>query len=430
VSEIVLSKGALGAPVGLEDRGVRETIAVGGLTVLARARGQEARWTGATNGDGVAEVSLEIEGIAAGDPVDLEVRAEGDPAPLAAGRAAWRDVNWATPEAGADRDALAAVRPTSQRGPIMLDVVIEGGRLVPGFTTPVFVRATPPPGISPGGLTIAVTPEPGLRPEKETVTTCDNGWAEIPVVAEAHVTGAGFRASAREGQTGEWFGGLPVAPGAFFVSAPRLVEENRAVPVVLVAPNPRTVVYAELDDDTGRILAVALPVERQLDAGDAVPRARFTLPPLAAGAYWLVVSGEPRGAEHLGGAAIARPVLVGNAPGMNVQDACSAGPWLAKRRVAGFPRWLALDGMHERSAKNRTKHRLGLIIGLVALIAAGILEVLLLVAASREARIAFQLAELDEDANAAKPPGGGLAIALCLAILGFALLSVLMVMKG
>ena len=74
-------------------------------------------------------------------------------------------------------------------------------------------------------------------------------------------------------------------------------------------------------------------------------------------------------------------------------------------------------------------------IGLVSLLAAGIIETLLLVAASREARVAMQLAELDEDDPAAakvtaRPPGGGVVMAVLVAVLGLALLAVLLVAKG
>ena len=68
------------------------------------------------------------------------------------------------------------------------------------------------------------------------------------------------------------------------------------------------------------------------------------------------------------------------------------------------------------------------------MLAAGILETLLLAAASREARITLQLAELDDDASAtkvtARSPGGGLVVAVLTAVLGLALLAVLLVAKG
>ncbi|MDB5212489.1 MAG: hypothetical protein JWO86_416 [Myxococcaceae bacterium] len=449
----------------VDDRGVKETVPVGALTVIARSKGHEARWSGASNGDGVAEVALEMEGLAFGDPIELEVRAKDEKAPLAAGMATWG-------EPKAERSTTTAnggyARPTVRNGIVGLDVVIEGERLIAGFPTSVWVHATTPPGIASVGLPMEADPEPGLLASKEKTTTCGAGWAEVAMTAQAHVTGSAFmayrprgagagaeaeagagaeaNASADAGAdagrgggggtrmpVGRWFGALPVAAGAFFISVPRALEANKAETAVLIAPNPRDVVYAELDDTRGRVVAGALAVVTE--KGEPTPRARFELPPLAAGVYWLVVSGEPRGAEHMAGAAVSRTIVVGDVPGVDVHDACSLGPWVAQRPATGFPRWIALDGLPVRSAENRSRHLIGLLIGVLSLLAAGILETLLLVAASREARVSLQLAELDEDDPSAakvtaKTPGGGLVVAVLIVVMGLALLAVLLIAKG
>ena len=416
----------------IEDRGVRETIAMRDLTVIARSKGQESRWTGSSNADGIAEAVLAIPGLVPGDPVELEVHVAGEAQPLAQGLVDWQSPTW-----GRDAPGAAAARPSKRDGAIGIDVLVEGERLVVGFDMPIWAHVTSS-GIDPSRVTLHATPEAGLRLEKEDPKIGCDGWAELEAVAEGHVVGLQIEARAPDGKKGVWFGALPVAPGAFFVGAPRHVPEGKAETVVLVAPNPRNVVYAEVDDERGRVFAAALPLA--VEPGDPVPRARFEMPPLASGLHWIVVSGEPRGAERLAGAAIAKPFLVGDAPdslGERVRpgEACSIGPWLAKRPATGFPRWLALDGMATRGASNRASHRLGLFIGLVSLLAAAVLEVLLLTAASREARAAMLLAELDEpEADrrrvVAKPPGGSLAIAILVAMLGFALLGALMVAKG
>jgi hypothetical protein len=428
-----------GAPVPLawqvltyvEDRGVRETIAIRDLTVIARSKGKESRWTGSSNADGIAEASLALPDLAPNDPVEIEVRAAGDPQPLASGLVEWKRPTWARePDAGGER---AAARPSKREGPIAIDVLVEGERLVVGFDTPLWAHVVTP-GIDPSRVSLHVTPEAGLRVEKENPKVACDGWAEVAAVAEGHVVGIQIDARAPDNRKGVWFGALPVAPGAFFVGAPRFVPEGKAETAVLVAPNPRDVVYAEVDDERGRVFAAALPLA--VEPGDPVPRARFQMPPLAPGLHWIVVSGEPRGAERLAGAAIAKPFLVGGAPGVRPDEACSIGPLLAQRPpVSGFPRWLAVDGMATRGAANRASHRLGLFIGVASLLAAAVLEVLLLTAASREARAAMLLADLDEPEAerarvTAKPPGGGLAIALLVAVLGFALLAALLFVKG
>ncbi len=403
----------------LEDRGVRETIAVPGLSVVARGNGQEARWTGASNADGVAEAVLAFDADP-GDAIDLDVRAAADPEPLAAGRA---EIHRAATREDEPRGAL---RPTKREGAIGLEVVVEGERLVTGFPTPIWVRVAPPLGVSPESIALAAEPEPGLSIDSVAKAPCENGWAEIDATALGHVVGIGVTATSKTSDAkGSWYGVLPVAAGAFQPSMERTVAAGKPFTAVLIAPNPRSVVYAEVDDLTGRAAAAALDVK--VEPGDPTPRARFDVPPLAEGLHWLVVSGEPRGGEKLGGATIAKPFMVSG----EAKPACVVGPMLAQRPAPGFSRWIAVDGFPQRNSKNRTKHRLGMLIALVSLVSAAVLEILLLSAAAREARIALQLAELEDDQEVtATPPGGGLAVGLLVAILGFALLAALLVMKS
>jgi hypothetical protein len=358
------------------------------------------------------------------------VDAEGEPLPLATGM-----VEWTTPplwgRERADDGSRAVARPSKREGTLPIDVLVEGERLVVGFDTTLWVHVAERGGAA-SHVAIEVSPEPGLVVDRSPKVQCD-GFAELTATAQAHVVGMEITAKADDGaKRGVWFGALPVAPGAFFVGHPRFVPEGRAETAVLVAPNPRKVVYAEIDDEHGRVFAAALPVTSE--PGDGVPRARLDMPVLARGLHWIVVSGEPRGAERMTGATIAKPFLVGGDAAVRPDEPCSLGPWLARRPAAGFPRWLAVDGMATRGASNRARHRAGMLIGLVSLFAAAVLEVLLLTAASREARAALLLAELDAAAPAdritAKAPGGGIAVALLVALLGFALLAALMIAKG
>jgi hypothetical protein len=423
----------------LEERGVRETVPMNGLTVTARTKdGAEAHWSGASNGDGVAEASLALPGLDPAAPLGIEVALAGEPTPLGIGIA---DLRLPPSEAwgrGARSEDRGAVRPSKREGGLALDVLVEEDRLVVGFETPVWLHVVAA-GLDPTKVTLAVVPEPGLEVAGGSPhfgANCD-GWTEMPAMAQAHVVGLDVAATAPDGRSGVWFGALPVAPGAFFIGMPRVVAAGKSETAVLVAPNPRRFAYAEIDDESGRVFAAALPVA--VEAGDPTPRARLAIPPLASGLHWLVVSGEPRGAERLTGAAIAKPFLVGTEPGIDTNAACRVGPWLARRAAAGFPRRLAFDGIATRGAPNRARHRIGLFLGLVALLAAAVLEVLLLVSAAREARAAMLLAELDAGDGAgeleaervtARTPGGSLAVGLLVAVLGFALLAALLVTKG
>lgn len=412
-----------------EKQRVPETVALANLTVIARAGSKEARWTGSSNEDGIAEVALAFDGEQLPSPVHIEVLREGEPEPLAVGTfTAERRRDWA---AGLDPKGTApSVRPAKRDGDIGLEVHLEDGRLAVGFPSPVWVRAEP-------AARLELAPEPGLDIVRQrTCGGASEGWSLLEVRALAHVVGLGIEARDMNDASrhGTWFGGLPVAAGAFAVELPRSIPEGRASTVEIIAPNPRSVAYAEIDDHEGRVIAEILRPAVKSGERDQVPRATLRIPPLARGLHWLVVSGEPRGAESLLGAAIAKPFLVGDD---EPADECRLGPRLAQSAKAeGFPRVLALDGMATRGEKNRARHRTGLFIGLLALFAAAALEVLLLTAASREARAVLLLAELDADgqrpkaAITARPPGGNLAVALLLAVLGFALLAVLLFMKA
>jgi hypothetical protein len=404
----------------LEDRSVRETIAVADLTVIARSKDRESRWTGSSNADGIAEASLGLVGLGDDDVVEVEVLAASEPEPLARGRIALRDLRGPSlPEA-----QHPSVRPSKREGTIAIDVLVEGERLPVGFEIPLWIRVGTR---EPSQTKLELEPEGGLRvaTTEAPKAGCDGFW-KVSAAAEGLVAGLGIDAKDASGGHGSWFGAIPVAPGAFFIDLPRFVPSRKEESVVLVAPNPRTVVYAEINDTHGRVFAVALPLAATDE--DPVPRARLTMPPLAPGLHWIVASGEPRGAERMAGASIAKPFVVGTSPVPAIE--CALGPWLAEHPAPGFPRTLALDGMTTRGATNRARHRIGLFIGLVSLLSAAALEILLLTAAAREAKTL--LADVDEsnDRVTVKTPGGNLTIALLIAILGFALLAVLLVARG
>lgn len=421
----------------VDDRGVRETVAIGGLeAVLRTGDGREARWSGATNEDGIAEMGFALEGLSGDRPPDLEltVRAPGDPEPLVAGRARWEPSPAQRPVAHAP-----AVRPTKRRGPVDLDVLVEGERLVTGDDSNVWIRATLPEGVAPEQVRLELSPEPGLELGATRGTLCPTttraSFAPAKMRAVGHVTGVGIKALRGEEVVGEWFGALPVAAGAFHADLPRATEAGRPFEVRIVAPNPRTVAYAEVQDERGRVAAAALAVK---GAAGEIPHAMFHVPPLAPGLHWLAVSGEPRGAETRAGAAMAWPFLVGQAPGVSPTLACSVGPYLLEHPAGAFPRWTALDGLPARHAKNRRRHAAGLAIALVSLLAAAVLEALLLTASAREAKaVMAEAARVAEDVEpgasvvlTSRTPGGSLAVALLLAVLGFALLAALIVAKG
>jgi hypothetical protein len=153
---------------------------------------------------------------------------------------------------------------------------------------------------------------------------------------------------------------------------------------------------------------------------------------LREGIYWLVVAGDPRGAESLGGATVARPFAVTSAPG----DPCELGPRLAL--LAGKPhrRWIALDGFASRRGRIHQRHALGLTIAFSSLLIAATLELILVLGGARAPREDLTRALKDLGEAEAVPQvtrrttAGSVAIGILVALLGFALLAALLLWRG
>ncbi|MEZ4260774.1 MAG: hypothetical protein R3B36_16990 [Polyangiaceae bacterium] len=408
----------------IDDRAVREVAPVRGLVVTARSGGREATWRGDSNVDGVAEAWLPLEGLNATSVVDIEVRADGEAEPLAGGQVHVREEPW-----GPERSDVAA-RPTKKTGDIDIEVLVDGERLVPGFPVSMWVHTSGGPH---EGLEITAKPEPGLRVEPSSAKPCAPGWTELVVTAEAHVVGVTLEAHTASGQTGTWFGALPVAPGAFHVSMDRHLEAQKPAKVVLLAPNPRKIAYLEVDDARGRHFAAALDV--RTEPGDPTPRAALELPPLPDGLYWLAISGDTRGTDAMLGAAVAKPFVVGKPAALSDTSACGVGAFLAKNPGSRFLKWDALDGLSSRRGREAARRRIGLLIGVLSLLVAAMIEAVLIGQGAKEAReqVAAALADADDatDAGAearrqhiARTGGAGnVVVGLLLALLGFGLLA-------
>jgi hypothetical protein len=406
----------------VDDRGVQEAITLAHVSVVARARGMEARWDGSTNADGVAEVWLNLPGVSAGDAVSLEVRAPNERTPLASGLVSW--------PSEIARDAAvgpAFVRSSKREGDLAIDVAVYGGRLAPGFCSSLWVRVTDhDTKKAVGGVAIDAEPEPGLAVQPSRATSNASGYAELQASAEIHVAALGLSASAGAGaeqRSGKWYGAIPVAPGAAFVAMPLLISPKEPYAFEVVVPTVVPLIYAEVDDVAGRAFAVSLAVERS--------RVAISVPPLGPGTYWLVTSGDPRGAESLEGAAVARPFLVAERSSV---DRASLGPRLALLSPPSFSRFVALDGLPGKRRADGSRHRRGLLIALGALGVAAVLEVsLILRAVARSKRLLKRLSGVLNDDG---PPierrfsAGSVVVGLLVALLGFALLATLLTWKA
>jgi hypothetical protein len=394
-----------------EERGVREAVAMKDLAVEMRTvDGHEVHWKGESNEDGVAEVTFALPGHPSG--VAFDARIAGEREPLAFGIV---DLTQAPSRGPQSHDVR--VRPSKNEGALAMDVFLESGRLVVGSPHDIWVRVD-------GGATIHAAPEIGLAFLVDDAKADCNGYARFQATALGQAASTQFEATTEDGKKGVWFGTLPTAPGAFSIQLPPVLGESMKREAIVIAPNPRKVAYVEVDDVEGRAWAAALPLAAE--PGDPLPRAHVPLGDLPEGDYWLVASGDPRGAERMTGATIAKRFRVSKGPST---PACDAALASAQILAPPTPRWLAIDGIATRGAKNRARHRTGLYIGLLALGAAALLETLLLTQAAREARLVLAAAESDEPQKTSAK-SGNLMVALLVALLGFAFLAALMVAKA
>lgn len=422
-----------------EERGVREAIAMKDLSVELRdAEGHEARWTGASNEDGVAEITFSMPPSSGATPGGLafDARVAGDREPLAFGIV---DLTKAPPRVEERRDAR--VRPSKREG-LAMDVYVESGRLVVGSPHDLWVHVSS----DAGAPVVHATPEVGLAFLADDAKADCHGYAKLEATALGQAASTQLEATGPNGEKGVWFGTIPTAPGAFSIQMPSVFITDDVKPeareAIVIAPNPRRIAYVEIVDAEGRVWAAALPLA--VEPGDPLPRAHVPLGHLAEGTYWLVASGDPRGASTLEGATIGKRFVVSARSRCAECDrACDRGLDSAELLASRTPRWLALDGIATRGAQNRARHRRGLFIGLVALGAAALLEALLLTQAAREARLALAAAASDEPREVGSPStsgprtadrwtskSGNLAVALLVALLGFAFLAALIIAKA
>lgn len=389
-----------------EKQGIQETVSLG-IHVTATANGNSAKADAVTNADGIAEVALALGAVRLGDTVALRVTDD-------TGRviADGSTVMTATPRPPVVRHWLSA---SKREGRVAIDVTLRGGRLAPGHAGEGWVRLTDQAshaGLK--GSVLTVTPEMGLT-AIASGPSCDDGWSRLELMPLAHVIGVTI--DARHGvDEGTWFGALPVAPGALVAEVPVRVREG-PLAFDVVAPGSQSAAYVEVDDDEGRVFSAVLPLSGQ----EGMPRAHATTPPLAAGLYWVVTSGEPTGAETMSGATIAWPVRVGGEarPCDGVDDSGFV--------PGGFPRWTAVDGRIAEERRGAETHARGVAVGVGALAIAAVLETLLLLMTAR--RTGRELAQLAEDADApalapTKKRGAlDVAVALLLLLLGICLLA-------
>jgi hypothetical protein len=409
-----------------EANGTRAPVSLTDVAVTARAGAREARWDGATNEDGIAEV-----GLALAAPVSVAIEARAGGALLAAGQV---DV----PGPSGRRAAPAWAQFAKREGAIALDVAVLGQRVAAGFPAAIWVRASAAlTHAALGGVEVSVEDDASLDGVVAERTDA-RGWARVTATPVGHVASLVLHARAADGRAGDWAGALFVSPGA-----PEIVMRDRYGPEEIlsfevVAPDLRKAAYVEVDDASGRAWGAALA----LSAADAaMPRGSVIAPKLSPGLYWVVASSGAAGAASMGPGTIARPFFVagsdeaalafGSDPGecaaaASPRSARALGACLALTDPTPAPRWRAFEGLAGQRARRTRRRGAGVSIGLGAIAAAVLLEVLMLVGASRRGRAKLRV-EVG-DALVLEPGGRGrdLALGLIVALLGFALLAALL----
>lgn len=383
--------------------GARETISVG-FRAIADAGGKRVEARGHTNDDGVAEIELATDAR----PERLELRADDDDDVLASGPVRWEDVAW-------DAGGEAWVKPTTRKGPIDLSIAAPGARLVAGFPGAIVVRVEGAPAAD---VELTAEGDGALDVDTKPVKVCPSGRAALVVTPQLHVAALTLRAKAKDGRTGEWYGPVPVAHGGMQLGSLDVVDAT-----TVTSPGNAKIAYWEVNDDAGRLRAGIMDLAP--DATEPRPHGRLPLDGLADGDYWVAVSPDPTGAEKLEDAAIARRVHVAKA----AEDPCAALDRVA-RASRGFPRWVAIDGMVGKHVLLARRRGRGRSVALLGLIAGGLAELLLVMRAARAAK--RSLAQLERGAPHVQDKFGALeiALALALALLGFALLAALVAWLG
>jgi hypothetical protein len=418
-----------------EDHGAREAVAVPGIDVVARGGGHEARWEGATNADGVAEMRLALP---ADVPVHIDVRAGGKV--LAAG-----DANAPTRDQPAARPS-AWSRFARREGAIALDVAVLGQRAASGFPATLWVRATDRATHAPlAGVTVEAERDSSFAPATASARTDERGWAQLVATPIGFSVSMILHAHAEDGRAGEWAGALFVSPGAAQLGMRDRVAADEEPEIDVVVPTVRTTAYVEIDDARGRAWAAVVPLEAP--AG-AMPSATVRAPKLEPGLYWAIASDSPAGGARLGPGTIARPFFVAASDEAALAfgtDAAECAPPRDEReapRVVGaclalavaqpVPRWIALDGFALQQARDAQKRGRGLTVALAAIFVAVVLETLLILRAAVRARTRLRAAagEVEGLRPALAGRAWALALALLVALLGFALLAAFLVRVG
>jgi hypothetical protein len=416
-----------------EDRNLREPAAHLDVDVVAHGPAGEARWSGQTNEDGVAEVLLPIAGP------DAHLQVSTRKTLLASG-----DVR--TPPVVAREPADPAwARFARREGAVVLDVAVLGQRVATGFPAHLWVHATDASHAPLAGVTVEPEAETSFLPAAPTSTTDARGWAHVVATPVGHAVDVELKAHAPDGRAGQWVGNLYISPGAAQLALDERVSPDQGPVIDVVVPTARTTAYLEVDDARGRAWAAAVPVAA---ATGQLPHATAHAPRLAPGLYWAICADDPSGAAALGPGTIVRPFFVAASdeaalgfgtdaaacrPPVDARDAARVvSECLALAAAAPTPRWTALEGFTMQHARDAERKSLGLGLALGAILLAILLEGLLLLRIAVASRATLREAsdEAGEAPARLQSRAWVVGISVLVALMGFALLAAFLARLG
>lgn len=403
----------------LDDSGVREAAALESVRVTAEsASGSRSEWMGRCDDEGICEARLTFD-AAPTSPVRVRVEHAGDDAPLAEGSFDLSALEGPTTSAPAPW-----ARSAGRSGALVVDVAALDATVAPEVAVPIVVRVQRE-GHGLAGAAVTIEPGGGSEILGAVEATCAEGLATAQLLVRGPIAELRVTATAGEAR-GEWFGALPVTPGASHVAIARGLGAGATARGDVLVPSPRGSAYVELWDERGAVLATRVVAQ---PASGAVPSAALELPGLAVGPHWLVTAARPRGALALEGATRSQPLLVTRTP----LDRCALTAALVGARAVAFPRSAPLDGIAVRRRGDAARARLGRAMALSAIAVGGVLELVLLVFGVRRSQRDLAALEEELDASSAEAPLArwvSVTIAVLLTALGFLLLAALVAYKG
>ncbi|HEV3193678.1 MAG TPA: hypothetical protein VGY54_24400, partial [Polyangiaceae bacterium] len=325
--------------------------------------------------------------------------------------------------------------------PVLLDVAVLGQRVAPGFPASLWVRATDASTHARlAGVKLAADRDASLLSAWAMEPTTAGGWAEVRVTAVGLAVSLTLHARTPDGRAGDWEGGLHMSPGAAMLHTRARWLPNEEPEFEIVAPLTQRIAYVEIDDARGRAWATTLSLAAD---PDGTTRARVRVPKLSPGLYQAAVAADPMGAAKLEQGTTVRPFFVASSdeaafafgkdaaecvpPGDSRETSPALAACLAMTVSAPVPRWIALDGFSAQRASETHARFLGLAIALGAILVAVLLEGTLVLRAALSSRVRLSATRALSKSEQTVTRISGAAVALFVALLGFALFAAFLV---